>query len=100
MFSLLGHGAQVVDLWLKTHLGRPYTYLLVFGLITGIGATVRGIEDAVGHPGDMSKIAFTVALDSVLVINQLAQLHEYAELRRTRRATRKAAKEARPGDGR
>ncbi len=100
MFSLLGHGAQAVDHWLKTHLGRLYTYVLVFGLVAGIGATVRGIEDAVGHPGDMSKIAFTVVLDTLLVINQLAQLHEYAELRRTRRAERKAAKESRRGDGR
>jgi len=89
MLSLLGHWAQAIDLWLKAHVGRPYTYLLVAGLITGIGATVRQVEDAVGHPGDMSKIVLTVAFDSVLVINQLAQLHEYAELRRTRRRAAK-----------
>ena len=34
----------------------------------------------------------------MLVINQLAQLHEYAELRRTRRAERKAAKSSRGED--
>lgn len=92
MLSLIGHWAQVIDTWLKQHVGRPYTYLLVVGLVTGIGATVRQVEDAIGHPGDMSKIVLTVAFDTVLILNQLAQLHEYAESRRTRRAERKAAK--------
>jgi hypothetical protein len=101
--ELIG-GAWRLDQWLKDKVGRPYTILLTAALIAGISANVRAVEGQIGHAGNLTIIVLTVVFDAILLINQLAQLHEYREVRRQKRAEKRAEKrpenrrEKRPGD--
>jgi hypothetical protein len=83
-------GAWRLDQWLKAKIGRPYTILLTAALIAGISANVRAVEAEIGHAGNMTVIVLTVVFDAILLINQLAQLHEYREVRRAKRADKRS----------
>jgi hypothetical protein len=84
MFRGLSNGAWL-DQWMKEHVGRTYTVILTIGLVASISANVQGIETKLQHPGNLVTIALTVAVDVVLLVNQLAQLHEYRQARRARK---------------
>jgi hypothetical protein len=86
MLSGLISGAWRLDQWMKEHVGRTYTVVLAIGLFASISANVRGIETSLQHPGNLVTIAITVTVDVVLLVNQLAQLHEYRQARRARKA--------------
>ena len=86
MFRGLITGAWRLDQWLKHKVGRPYTMLLMAALVAGISANVRAVEQEARNTGNLIVIGFTVALDLVLLVNQLAQLHEYRQARRARKA--------------
>ena len=94
MFRGLANGAWRLDQWMKEHVGRTYTVILTVGLVASISANVRQVEAAVSHAGNLAVIVLTVALDVILIVNQLAQLHEYRQARRQE----KAGRNARPKD--
>jgi hypothetical protein len=91
MFRGLANAAWRLDQWMKEHVGRTYTVILTIGLVAGISANVRAVEQEVRNTGNLIVIGFTVALDLILLVNQLAQLHEYRQARRARRARAKDA---------
>jgi hypothetical protein len=86
MFGTVSDAAWRLDQWMKEHIGRTYTVILAIGLVASISANVRGVETKLEHPGNLATIALTVAVDVVLLVNQLAQLHEYRQARRARKA--------------
>ncbi|HEY2709514.1 MAG TPA: hypothetical protein VGI95_15805 [Caulobacteraceae bacterium] len=84
--------ADVLDTWLKEHVGRLYNALLGVSLITSISASFTTISKAVGSPKDLTTLGVVVAFQIALLINQLAQLHHFREDRVARRAARLAEK--------
>jgi hypothetical protein len=101
MIRTLGVWAHWLDRWLKTHVGRPYTIVLVIGLVGSITASIKAITTEFASTGNIAVAAGTIAMDIILLVNQLAQFHEYREFSRERRAARKAAKSpSPPGDAR
>jgi len=85
-------GAYRLDAWLKERVGRPYTAILGVGLTLSIAATTQNLSDAIEHGRSPVVLAGTVVFEVALLINQLAQFHEYREHVRARR--RKARAEA------
>jgi hypothetical protein len=89
MLTTLGRAAYWLDGWLRQHVGRLYTGILIWGLIVGIGASLTALGNAfttgVGLGGKLAAIALAAAFQAALLINQLAQLYEHQERRRTRR---------------
>jgi len=92
--------AYALDQWLKAHLGRPYTIILASSLGAGIAAAAANLGRLFDKPvtPSITSVAALVGagvIQVVLLINQLAQLHEYRQFARERRAARREAKAAR-----
>jgi hypothetical protein len=85
-------GAHALDHWLKLRVGRIYTGLLVIGLVGGIIASVNGLSQAVHSERGLAATAGIVVFQLALLINQLAQFHEYREAVRIRRESRRLAR--------
>ena len=78
MLSLITSGAYDLDQWLKAHVGRVYTIVLASSLGMGIAASTTVIVRALGHgfPTKEGLAALgAAAVQAVLLVNQLAQLH-------------------------
>ena len=95
MFSLIVGRAYEIDQWLKAHVGRLYTTILASSLGMGIVASFGVVAHAFG--ANVSTKAGLVALgaaavQAALLVNQLAQLHEYRQQARERRAARRERK--------
>jgi hypothetical protein len=95
--------ADWLDDWLKAHLGRPYNTALGIALGLGIGASVNAIDRAFHAKlvswQTLAILAATVVFQLVLLINQLAQLHDFREETRQRRAARREKRDqARRGE--
>jgi hypothetical protein len=90
MFTGLANFAWRLDQWMKQHVGRTYTIVLMVGLVASLSANVREVEAQISHAGNLLTITLTVAVDLVLIVNQIAQLHEYRQARLERKAERKA----------
>jgi hypothetical protein len=95
--SMLGtvlRWADWLDDWLKARLGRPYNTALGIALGLGIAASVKSIDLAFHAKlvswDTLAILAATVLFQLVLLINQLAQLHDFREETRQRRAERQA----------
>jgi hypothetical protein len=92
--------AFALDQWLKAHLGRPYTIILASSLGAGIAAAAANLGRLFEQPVTPSITSVVTllgagAIQVVLLINQLAQLHEYRQFARERRAARREVKAAR-----
>ena len=88
------------DAWLKQHIGRPYTIILGISLGIGISANASALEKVFENPAPPSADSLigligAALVQTALLINQLAQLHEYRQYARQRRAERKELKAAR-----
>ena len=94
MIRSLIEAAWRLDQWLKDKVGRLYTLVLMFALVAGISANARALVQDVRSAGNIVVIALTVALYLILLINQLAQLHEYRQAARERRDARKQGRKA------
>ena len=81
--------AHRIDAWLRDHVGRPYTVILAIGLVYGIVASVRTLIHDAETRLDVFKLVVAVLFQIALLINQLAQFHEYREERAARRARRR-----------
>jgi len=92
MFRFLIEAAWRLDQWLKERVGRPYTILLAAVLVMGMVANIRAAILELRGGRNLPVIALTIALYAILLINQLAQLHEYRQAVRARREARKAGK--------
>ena len=93
MLSELMTAIWRLDQWLKAHLGRLYNTILASSLGMGIVASVDTLQKALGSTAGVASVAFTVAIQTALLINQLSQLHEYRQAGRERRAARRAAQD-------
>ncbi len=88
MLGFVLDGAHWLDAWLKARLGRVYNTVLGLGLGLGIGALITNLQKELGAGVDMWKVAGLIAFQLVLLLNQLAQLRDFREERRRRRAVR------------
>ena len=91
MLGLVLDGAHWLDHWLKEHLGRLYNLILGVGLGLGISAAVDLLQKELAQGVRAWKIAGLIAFQLLLLLNQLAQLREFREDVRARRAERRAA---------
>ncbi len=92
MFRAGIEAAWKLDEWLKHRIGRPYTILLTVALVAGMSANIRAAVVEVENGRNLIVVTVTIAVYAVLLINQLAQLHEYRQASRARREERRAAK--------
>jgi len=95
MIETVLKASSVLDAWLREHLGRPYLAALGVGLVLGIIATVQQLAEDIGSDSVL-KLSLFVAFQAALLVNQLAQFHDYRQERKARRAA-KAAMAGRPG---
>jgi hypothetical protein len=80
--------AHRADAWLRSRVGRPYTVVLAIGLAYGIAASVRTLIHDAESRLDVFKLVVAVLFQMALLINQLAQFHEYRQAREARKAAR------------
>ena len=92
MLGFVLDGAHWLDAWLKQHLGRIYNAILGLGLGLGISAAVNTFAKEIGQGANVWKLAGLIGFQAVLLLNQLAQLREFRETVRARRAARKSAR--------
>ncbi len=92
-------GAHWLDAWLRLHLGRAYTGVLGAGLVLGIIASVNGLSHTVGSRTNILKVLGIVMFQVALLINQLAQFHDYRQERLRQRSVRGKGDETLPPDG-
>ena len=97
MLGYVLDGAHWLDAWLKAHLGRLYNFVLGAGLGLGISAAVNELQKEIGQGAAAWKLAGLIAFQALLLLNQLAQLREFREGVRARRAARRAARRGGPG---
>lgn len=92
MLGYVLDGAHWLDAWLKEHLGRIYNLILGLGLGLGISAAITSLQKELGAGAGAWKLAGLIAFQAVLLVNQLAQLREFRNDARARRAERKAVR--------
>jgi len=92
MLGLVLDGAHWLDDWLKAHLGRLYNMVLGVGLGLGISAAITSLHKEIGQGLGAWKLAGLIAFQALLLLNQLAQLRDFRNDVRARRAERKAAR--------
>ena len=92
MLGFVLDGAHWLDAWLKQHLGRIYNVVLGLGLGLGISAAVNSLAKELGQGASVWKLAGLIGFQAVLLLNQLAQLRDFRETVRARRAARKSAR--------
>jgi hypothetical protein len=91
-FSLAVGLAWRLDQILKQKVGRPYNLALGAGLVLSIAATARTIATQLSSRANLIGLGFAVLFEATLLINQLAQLHEFRQAVRTKRAARRATR--------
>ena len=96
MIETVLKASSALDAWLREHLGRPYLAALGVGLVLGIVATVRELAEDIGSESVL-KLSLFVAFQAALLVNQLAQFHDYRRERKERRAAKAAARTGRSG---
>jgi hypothetical protein len=90
MLGYVLDGAHWLDAWLKRHLGRVYNLVLGLGLGLGITAAVNTLTKELGQGANVWKLAALIGFQALLLLNQLAQLRDYRQDIRARRAARRA----------
>jgi hypothetical protein len=88
MLGFVLDGAHWLDAWLKQHLGRIYNVILGLGLGLGISAAINSLSKEIGAGVGAWKLAGLIGFQAILLLNQLAQLREFREGVRARRAGR------------
>jgi lysozyme family protein len=91
MIGLVLDGAHWLDAWLKKHLGRLYNLVLGAGLGIGISAAITLLQKELAEGVGAWKIGGLIGFQALLLLNQLAQLREFRDHVRARRAARKNA---------
>jgi hypothetical protein len=81
MFKAITKGAYHLDLWLQTHLGRPYNALLGIGLIAEIIRAATELASAIKTPQQLADPIIHIVVASALLIHQLGELSEHLENR-------------------
>ena len=92
MLDIVRSVAHLADAWLRGHV-RAYSAILNAGLVIAIVDSARKLAHAVSDRtvhdlGDVLGIASLLVFQGALLLNQLAQWHEYSEHMRARRAGR------------
>jgi hypothetical protein len=95
MLGFVLDGAHWLDAWLKEHLGRIYNVVLGLGLGLGISAEVNSLTKELGQGASVWKLAGLIGFQALLLLNQLAQLRDFRQDVRQRRAARRAERSPR-----
>ena len=90
MLGFVLDGAHWLDAWLKQHLGRVYNVVLGLGLGLGISAAVNALTKEIGQGASVWKLAALIVFQALLLLNQLAQLRDFRQDIRARRAARRS----------
>jgi hypothetical protein len=90
MLGFVLDGAHWLDAWLKEHLGRIYNVVLGLGLGLGISAAVTSLAKELGQGASVLRLAALIGFQALLLLNQLAQLRDFRQDVRARRAARRA----------
>jgi hypothetical protein len=90
MLGFVLDGAHWLDAWLKEHLGRLYNLVLGAGLGLGISAAINELQKEFGQGASDWKLGGLIAFQALLLLNQLAQLRDFRQDVRQRRAARRA----------
>jgi hypothetical protein len=85
MFGRLIRRAHRLDEWLHQNFGRPYSIILMIGLVISIADSLDRLGRAVsGLGGGEVKLMMELVFQGALLVNQLAQWHDLHERRRRR----------------
>lgn len=86
--------SSALDAWLREHIGRPYLAALWVGLILGIIAAFEDLLKDLGRHDNVLKLSLFIAFQAALLVNQLAQFHDYREQRMRQREARARRRQA------
>lgn len=89
--------SSALDAWLREHIGRPYLAALWVGLILGIIAAFQDLLKDLGRHDNVLKLSLFIAFQAALLVNQLAQFHDYREERMRQREARTLRRQAQRG---
>jgi hypothetical protein len=84
MITGILRGAHELDAWLRSHLGRPYHAVLGIGLIIEIVRHLHELGEIGESPSGIVRVALAVIFYSVLLMNQLGELHAHVAARKSR----------------
>lgn len=90
--------SSALDAWLREHIGRPYLGALWVGLILGIIAAFQDLMKDLSRHDNVLKLSLFIAFQAALLVNQLAQFHDYREERLRQREARTLRRKARRSD--
>jgi hypothetical protein len=82
----LTYWAWRLDRWMQRQFGTPYRVVLSAGLVASISASWNALVTTIHSTTNVAIIIATVLFQTLLLINQLAQIHQ----RRRARARRKS----------
>lgn len=87
--------SSTLDAWLREHIGRPYLAALWIGLVLGIIGAFDELAKDFSRHDNVVKLSLFIAFQAALLVNQLAQFHDYREERMRRREAQQEAKTSR-----
>lgn len=82
MILELGKGAEWLDNWLQTRLGRPYNIVLAIGLVAEIVERVRHFPEALHSAPNELRLVLLVVMEVMLLIHQFSILSHHIGRRR------------------
>ena len=85
-FRSVTYWAWRLDRWLQRQFGRPYRIVLSAGLVASISASWNALVTTIHTTTNIILIVATVLFQTLLLINQLAQLHQRRRARFRRKA--------------
>ncbi|MGA0600960.1 hypothetical protein ACO2Q3_09670 [Caulobacter sp. KR2-114] len=91
--------SSALDAWLREHIGRPYLAALGVGLVLGIVAAFQDLMKDLGRHDSVVKLSLFIAFQAALLVNQLAQFHDYREERRRQREAKALRRAGRRNGG-
>jgi len=94
MIATLLKFSSFLDAWLREHFGRPYLGALGVGLVLGIIATFQELLKDLGRHDSVLKLSLFIAFQAALLVNQLAQFHDYREERQRQREAKALRRQA------
>jgi hypothetical protein len=84
----LSYWAWRLDRWMQRQFGTPYRIVLSAGLVASIGASWNALVTTIHSSTNVAIIIATVLFQTLLLINQLAQMHQRRRARVRRKALR------------
>jgi hypothetical protein len=87
----LTYWAWRLDRWMQRQFGTPYRVVLSAGLVASISASWSALVTTIHSSTNVAIIIATVVFQTLLLINQLAQMHQRRRARVRRRAMKQTS---------